>query len=131
MLTCLQKHSFGNNYTTNANRLPGNERQGRGVLSFGWCGDPRGDRCIATLACLALLRRRLLNLTSSGWLTFPNEPPPLIRSSLAVPTVLLSGSYYSLSPIVILCPSSSRADRLLSSLKEFNTAIVLSQQSTR
>ena len=88
-------------------------------------GDPRSDGCIATLACLALLCRRLLKLTSSGWLTFPNEPS-LIRSSLAVPTVFLSGSYWPPRPCLLSSSyvASSRADRLLNSLKEFNTAIV-------
>ena len=64
-------------------------------------GDPRSDRCIATLACLALLCRRLLKLTSSGWLTFPNEPPdqiqPCCPHSLLIrappPSCLLSSSY--------------------------------------
>ena len=68
-------------------------------------GDPRGDRCIATLACLALLRRRLLKLTSSGWLTFPNEPPdqiqPCCPHSLLIRILLLA--LPTLSPIVILC----------------------------
>ena len=79
------------------------------------CGcDPRGERCIATLACLALLRRSLLKLTSPGWLTFPNEPSDQIQP--CSPHSLLIRIRVQLSPIVILC--SLLKGRLLNSLKE-------------
>ena len=81
-------------------------------------GDPRGDRCIATLACLALLHRRLLKLTSPAWLTFPNEPSDQIQPCCPHSLLIRAPPFPRVSYRHLMSPLKSR---LLNSVKELHS----------